>query len=90
MAREQWVDADCPRPAEPPKYLPHSDSLTGFVYTVSPVAKERNGRGQFKDRTFRGLFAIKEPSSQRTYVIATTGQILSLEGSGEVQLLRPR
>jgi hypothetical protein len=92
IARYSWLQDDCPRPADPRKYLPQSSSFTGSVYTVSLVAKdpdlEKRSLGMFKDRTCRGLFAIKEYSSQNTYVIATSGEILLLDSRGGVQLLR--
>jgi hypothetical protein len=93
MAREHGLQDGCPRPAEPLKYLPQSSSFTGSIYTNSLVAKDKGldkrSQGMFKDRTCPGLFAIKEHSSKKTYVIATTGEILLLNNRGEVELLRP-
>jgi hypothetical protein len=91
-ARYRWLQDECPRPPDPGKYLPTSSSFTSFVYTVSLTAKDpdlkRRTLGLFKERTSPGLFAIKLYSSDTTYVIATTGEIYSLDSKGEVRLFK--
>ena len=91
-ARYHWLQDECPRPPDPGKYLPTSRSFTGFVYTASVTAKdpdlERRTLGMFKERTSPGLFAIKVYSSDTTYVIATTGEIYSLDRKGGVRLFK--
>jgi hypothetical protein len=84
-ARYRWLDEGCPRPIDPQRYL-GGGAHTGYVYTESLVVN----RGRFKDRKCQGLFAIKDAFSPKTYIIATSGEILVLDGSGEVGLLRPR
>jgi len=92
MARQIWLGDDCPRPPDPLKYLPQSSSITGSVYTASLVEKdpdlEKSTLGSIKVRTCRALFAVKEYTSGKTYVIATTGEILLLDGRGGGELLR--
>jgi len=91
-AWHHWLQDECPRPPDPGKYLPTSSSFTSFVYTASVTAKdpdlERRTQGLFKERTSPGLFAIKLYSSDTTYVIATTGEIYSLDNKGGVHLFK--
>ena len=90
VARYHWLEDQCPRPPDPEKYLPTSRSFTGFVYTVSVTAKdpelEHRTQGLFKERKSPGLFAVKLYSSDMTYVIATTGEIYSLDNKGVAHL----
>jgi hypothetical protein len=87
-----WLQDECPRPPDAEKYLPTSSSFTSFVYTASVTAKdpdlERRTLGMFKERTGPGLFAIKLYSSDTTFVIATTGEIYSLDSKGGVHLFK--
>ncbi|HWQ92234.1 MAG TPA: hypothetical protein VN673_11225 [Clostridia bacterium] len=91
-ARYHWLKDECPRPPDPEKYLPTSSSFTSFVYAASLTAKdpdlERRTQGLFKERTSPGIFAIKLYSSDTTYVIATTGEIYSLDSKGGVHLFK--
>lgn len=92
VARTAWLRDDCPRPVDPERYLPKSSSLTGFVYAGSFVVKdpdlESRTQGLIKERTCHGLFALKDSSLPSTYVIATTGEVIALESSGQVRLVR--
>jgi hypothetical protein len=91
-ARHHWLQDECPQPPDPKLYLARSTSFTSFVYTASLTAKdpdlERRTQGLFKARTSPGLFAIKLYSTGVTYVIATTGEIYSLDPKGGVHLFR--
>jgi hypothetical protein len=91
-ARNHWLRDECPRPLDPEMYLPTSRSFTSFVYTASLTAKdpdlERRTKGLFTERTSPGLFAIKLYSTDTTYVIATTGEIYSLDSDGIAHLFR--
>ena len=40
MARQQWMEDDCPGPADRLKYVPRSSGFTGSVYTASLVVKD--------------------------------------------------
>jgi hypothetical protein len=82
-ARYQWLDENCPRPIDSQRYL-GVGTFSNYVYTAAVVVNS----GTLKDRKWQGLFAVKDAFSPRTYVIATTGEVFVLDGSGGVRLLR--
>ena len=87
IARYSWLRDNCPRPIDPDTYL----GGRGYVYTNSLVIKDpdwaKRSLGMFQESTYTGLFATSDNQWPRTYVIATTGEILVLEGS-KIRLLR--
>ncbi len=85
QARHAWLNEGCPHLPDPQKYIGMSSSFTSCVCSASLVVKDRRFS---EDRTYRGLFALRDKSLPNIYVIATTGEILVLEDSGKAQLLR--
>jgi hypothetical protein len=85
-ARSLWLNYDCPRPLDTAEYLGTSSFSTDYVYTADLVLKDT--RLESGSRELRGLFATKNNLLPGTYVIATTGEIVIVDQSGTVRLLR--
>ncbi len=76
---QSWLKDGSPEPPDVAKYFRPSASSTSFVYTASHVI---NGR------SYQGLFAYRSVPRFGTYVITRSGEVVVVESSGSVRLLR--
>jgi hypothetical protein len=70
--RYGWLMDGCPKPLDVERYMGESSSITTWAYTNALAVN---------DHTYHGLFAWRDHGGTITYVITTTGEILSLNGS---------
>ncbi len=83
MARYSWLDEGCPQP--PTNYFIELPPNTNFTYSGTLVVSNHLYHGLFATR-YGGW--VTNYGHTNTFVITTTGDILLLEDSGQVKLLK--